>query len=168
MKHILLRGSISLGYEEEGSGIPLLLIHGNTGSHIWYERVMRIGGCRTIAPDMPNFGASSQLEGPPDIGRYADALHDFVSALELGRPVILGHSLGGAVAMALALRPDMSPRGLILVDSAPPSGLVTPVSRHPFIERMSSERDTLSTALKAVVPTLEDAALFERLVDEAL
>ena len=81
--------------------------------------------------------------------------------------VVAGHSLGGCVVQSLALsRPDLV-RAMVLVDSGAPNGLVTPKDRHPIIEMMRTNRAILEQALKAVVPTLKDEALFQELVDDA-
>ena len=87
--------------------------------------------------------------------------------MRIERPVLVGHSLGGAVAISLAVRNPKLLRGLVLVDSAAPSGLQTPEDRYPMIESMRTSRDVLSAALSAVVPTLKDKAFFEALVDDA-
>lgn len=150
-----------------GAGTPVLYLHGNTGSSRWFSRVMDIPGCRTIAPDMPNFGASSPMEGAVDIRAYADIAKAFMDESGLKDAVVVGHSLGGAVAQSLALRHPDAVRALVLVDSSPPSGLVTPKERYPFIEMMRKDRSILSRALAATTPTLKDAALFESLVDDA-
>jgi len=154
-------------YAEHGEGQPVVCLHGNTGSRRWYERVMEVPGCRLIAPDLPNFGESSALAGPADIGSYAQAAGSFIRALGLERPVLVGHSLGGAVAMSAAVREPGLCSGLVLVDSAPPSGFPTPEERHPLIERMRVDREFLSAALKATVPALNDPGFFSRLVDDA-
>jgi pimeloyl-ACP methyl ester carboxylesterase len=161
-------GPATIHYVEEGEGIPLLLVHGNTGSSRWFERTMTVPGCRVLALDLPNFGRSSALEGEVDIDRYADAVAAFSAALGLDRPVLLGHSLGGAVAISLAARHPLMWRRLVLVDSAAPSGLVTPKERHPIIEAWRTNRNALAQVLKFVVPTLKDEAFFSRLVDDAM
>lgn len=128
---------------------------------------MDIAGARTIALDMPNFGQSGPLPGPLTVDAYADAVAAFIRALDLGQAIIVAHSLGGAVAISLAVRYPRLVRGLVLVDSAAPSGLVTPRDRYPLIEMMRTRRDILSQALRAVVPTLKDEAFFDALVDDA-
>jgi len=158
---------LCLSAVEAGAGPPVLYVHGNTGSRRWYSRVMDLPGCRTIALDLPNFGRSDRLPGEPDIFRYADVLGDFIAAAALDRPVLVGHSLGGAVAMALAAaRPEL-PRALVLVDSAAPSGLKTPESRYPAIEAMRADAELLASALASVAPTLDDPAFLAELVDDA-
>jgi pimeloyl-ACP methyl ester carboxylesterase len=161
---------------EEGGGLPLLLIHGNLGSARWYARAMAVPGCRAVALDMPNFGASGPLAGAISIEGYAEAVSAFSAAAGLDRPIVVGHSLGGAVAIAMAARSPSAWRGLVLVDSAPPTGLATPESRHPAIEAMRASRAALEAGLRAVAPALgrgpgarpaEDEAFFQALVDDA-
>jgi pimeloyl-ACP methyl ester carboxylesterase len=154
-------------YVERGAGLDLVLVHGNVGSHRWYERTMEVPGCRVLALDLPNFGASDPLGAEADLDRYADAVAGFIAALRLDRPVLVGHSLGGAVAISLAARYANTIRSIVLVDGAAPSGLATPEERYPAIERMSVDRAFLAKALAPVVPTLNDPAFFERLVDDA-
>ena len=137
-------GDLAISFVERGEGIPVLYVHGNLGSSRWYERVMDVPGARTVALDMPNFGRSKPLPGEPDIDRYADAVAAFIRARALDRPVLVGHSLGGAVAMSLAARFPSLIRALVLVDSAAPSGLVTPRERHPMIELMRTNRAVLA------------------------
>jgi pimeloyl-ACP methyl ester carboxylesterase len=161
-------GDLGIFCSEKGEGVPVLYVHGNTGSSRWFERVMNVPGARTIALDMPNFGRSKPLSGDPDIDRYADAVAEFIGARRLDRPVVVGHSLGGGVAISLAVRNPALVRALLLVDSAAPSGLVTPEDRHPLIEMMRTNRAVLTQALRAVVPTLADEVFFQSLVDDAM
>jgi pimeloyl-ACP methyl ester carboxylesterase len=75
---------------------------------------------RVVAPDLPGFGHS---EKPPEsrfpygINAFADAVLDLYAGLELGRAIIVGHALGGAVAITLAARhPELISR-LVLIDA---------------------------------------------------
>jgi len=160
---VVIQG-IEWAYSSSGSGRPLVMVHGNTGCRLWWEKVMGIGGWRCVAPDLPNFGDSSPLPGRISIAAYAEALASFVKALGLEGAVLVGHSLGGSICQALvAGHPDLV-SALVLVDSGAPSGLKTPVERHPAIEMMRTNPQVLAAALKAVVPTLVDEAFFARLV----
>lgn len=150
-----------------GAGVPVIYVHGNTGSSAWFNLVMNVPGCRVVALDMPNFGKSTPLEGDVSIQRYAASVAGFMDVQGLKEAVVVGHSLGGCVVQALALeRPDLV-RAMVLVDSGAPNGLLTPRDNYPAIEFMRTSRTVLEQALKAVMPTLKDEALFKTLVDDA-
>lgn len=156
-----------LYYTEQGSGAPILLVHGNTGSHAWYGEVMDIPGFRTIAPDMVNFGHSDGAV-KPDITLYADYLQGFMEALALENCLVVGHSLGGAVVMSLAFRYPNRVGKMILVDSCPVDGLVTPEEYYPIIELYKTNRPLLKKALAGVLGTRQDPELLNLLVNEAM
>lgn len=159
---------VDIAYSVAGQGKPVLCIHGNTGSKRWFEKAMHIEGVQIIVPDMPNFGDSSHID-IADIDVYADYVAEFVRAIGAPVPVpVVGHSLGGAVAMSLAIRnPDLVSR-LMLVDSAPPDGLKTPEEHYPIIEQYRTNRNLMLQALTAVTPTLRDERVREALADDAM
>ena len=163
-------GSAAAGKTDNADGAAaktILYIHGNTGSSRWYERVMVIPGYRTIALDMPNFGRSDPVD-VADIDIYADWVTRFCDELSLKGVTVVGHSLGGAVAMSMVLRrPDIADR-LLLVDSAPPGGFPTPKEHYPVIEMYRTNRDLLTQALAAVAPSLSDKEFLGELVDDAV
>lgn len=146
---------------------PILYIHGNTGCNLWFERVMDIPGRRTIALDLPNFGRSARID-EADIDRYASCVVGFIRELGLDSPVVVAHSLGGAVGIALAVNhPELVGR-LMLVDSAAPDGLTTPEEHYGIIELYRTSRSLMKKALAAVTPTLDDNAFLNRLADNAM
>jgi pimeloyl-ACP methyl ester carboxylesterase len=102
---------------QRGQGRPLLLVHG-LGGAAWNfsELAPLLPGRRLLIPDLPGHGASSPLPAAVSVAGYADALADTLS-----EPVdVLGHSLGGVVALRLAeRRPDLV-RSLVL---AAPAGI---------------------------------------------
>jgi pimeloyl-ACP methyl ester carboxylesterase len=76
----------------------------------------QLQGLRMIAIDLPGHGESDPAPGA-SIEEYADAVADFLGALGSGPVVVVGHSLGGSIAIALAARrPDLV-RGLVLIAS---------------------------------------------------
>lgn len=81
---------------------PLLLIHGAGGSHLsWPPHLRRLEDVRVIALDLPGHGRSPG-PGCPSIAAYRDILRDFVDALKVGRFVLAGHSMGGAIVLDYA------------------------------------------------------------------
>lgn len=111
-------GKLRIHYlERPGSGTPVLLIHGLPGTADDFDTVTPLlAGHRTIAIDRPGFGYSSGGYLPFD--RQLETVHALIVKLHLGRPVIVGHSYGGTVALGLAERYPRDVRGLVLVDAA--------------------------------------------------
>ena len=160
---------VSLAYEEAGAGRALVCVHGNFASRRWFTDVLARppGGWRVLALDLPNFGASDPMPGPISIGAYARYLQGFVDALGLARPVLLGHSLGGAVVQVLAARSSRLAAGLVLVASAPPNGIVTPSERYAMLPLLRGNPQLMRQALAATMPT-RTPPYFEALVKDAL
>lgn len=106
-------------YLARGNGPPIIAIHGAAGaSRQWGEQLPALGQyARVIAPDLPGHGRST---GAP-LHRIADGAAQIVAlldALGIERAVLLGHSMGGAIAQMLALHEKDRVRGLALVGSA--------------------------------------------------
>ena len=105
----------------------LVALHGNFASSAWWADLLAAPpeGWRVLAPDLPGF-AGTPHESEVGIAAYADWLEGWLTAQGVTRPVLLGHSLGGAVVLEAAARRPDAYAGLILAASAPLSGLVTP------------------------------------------
>ena len=86
---------------------PVILIHGAGGTHLsWPAEIRRLPNQRILAVDLPGHGKSTGL-GKQSIQDYTRSLLDFMDALKLPRAVLVGHSMGGAIALDTALRfPD--------------------------------------------------------------
>ncbi len=83
---------------------PVLLLHGAGGSHLsWPPQVRRLSGQRVFSLDLPGHGKSEGV-GKQDISEYARAVVEFMRALHLPGAVVVGFSMGSAVALALALQ----------------------------------------------------------------
>lgn len=105
--------------EYEGGGAPLLLLHGIGSDHSsWWPIVDPLASrFRVIAPDWRGHGASEKPEHGYLIEHYANDLAGLVCALELDRPHVMGHSLGGMVALRWASMHRRSARRLVIEDS---------------------------------------------------
>ncbi len=121
----------SVSYREAGEGPVLLLIHGIAGNcEHWHEVIEPLARHHTvIAPDLPGHGTSEAGAGDYSIGALASGLRDLLLALGHERATVVGHSLGGGVAMQLAYQyPEMIER-LVLVSSGGLGPEVSPVLR---------------------------------------
>src|SRR6185295_19424601 len=91
-------------YEEKGNGRPLVLIHGFCETHeIWDRFAENLSGAfRVLLPDLPGFGKSSIPPTPFTVRDIGLLMLSWLDELQLEAPVIIGHSLGGYVVLAMA------------------------------------------------------------------
>ncbi len=111
---------MELFYRQFGSGEPVIILHGLFGlSDNWVTHAKKMAAHFTVyLPDLRNHGQSPH--SPTfNYAAMADDLHEFIQQHNLHKPVIIGHSMGGKVAMWFALEyPDMVDK-LIVVDISP-------------------------------------------------
>ena len=153
----------SVRYASAGKGPVLLLIHGMGGClENWTEVIGPLSEKHTvIAPDLPGHGFSSTNNGDYSIGALASGLRDLLLSLGHEKATLVGHSLGGGIAMQFTYQfPEMVER-LVLVSSGglgPEVSLVLRAAALPgasfFIKTTASlaqkTGDWLSGALKAI------------------
>jgi pimeloyl-ACP methyl ester carboxylesterase len=120
-----------LSYVQAGSGPVLLLIHGIAGTLENWQAVIEplARGHTVLAPDLPGHGRSAPGAGDYSLGALAAGLRDLLVALGHQRATLVGHSLGGGVAMQFAYQfPEMTER-LVLVSSGGLGPEVSPILR---------------------------------------
>jgi pimeloyl-ACP methyl ester carboxylesterase len=108
-----------IAYRCAGSGPVLVLVHGITSSSATWARVMPYLARHftVIAPDLVGHGESDKPRGDYSLGAHANNIRDLLLALGHGRASVVGHSLGGGIAMQFAYQfPERCER-LALVDS---------------------------------------------------
>ena len=121
----------SITYVQKGSGPVLLLIHGMAGAlGTWRSVIDPLARNATVlAVDLPGHGASSPGGGDYSLGSMAACLRDVLTALGHDRATLVGHSLGGGIAMQFSYQfPEMTER-LVLVSSGGLGLEVNPVLR---------------------------------------
>jgi pimeloyl-ACP methyl ester carboxylesterase len=108
-----------VAYHAAGSGPVVLLIHGITSSaDAWEAVIPALAEEHTvIAPDLLGHGGSAKPRGDYSLGAYASGLRDVLSALGHARATVVGHSMGGGIAMQLAYQFPERVERLALVSS---------------------------------------------------
>jgi pimeloyl-ACP methyl ester carboxylesterase len=121
-------------YIDEGAGPPIVMIHGLGGQirHFTYALASRLTDrYRVIVIDRPGAGYSDRPRGTPaGLVAQAGTIAGFIRALQLDRPLLVGHSLGGAIGLAMALDHPAEVGGLVLISAlTQPQGEVPPLFR---------------------------------------
>lgn len=115
--------SLRISYTEAGKGEPLLMIHGLGGNASHWKRNMEqlSKTYHCIAVDLPGYGSSepaNRTDAASQLDFYAGTLAAFMKKLQLPSAVVMGHSMGGQVAMILALEHAALVKKLILIAPA--------------------------------------------------
>jgi pimeloyl-ACP methyl ester carboxylesterase len=109
----------SLNYREMGSGQVVILIHGfPMNQHVWDDLAEKL--CDTyhvVTFDLPGFGKSAHLPTGFSLEDVASVVLKFIREKKYQNPIIIGHSLGGYVALALAAQAPEVPGGICLFHS---------------------------------------------------
>lgn len=94
----------SLHCEKDTETPPLVLIHGSGGTHLyWPPEIRRLRGYCVYAVDLPGHGKSARSDGQQSIEEYARYVIEWLEALQKRRAVLVGHSMGSAIALRLAI-----------------------------------------------------------------
>jgi esterase len=112
--------SIELAFEAVGNGPPVLILHGLFGAgRNWVQIAQALADRhRVYLPDARNHGASPRGETMSYTDMALDVLA-FIERAQLQRPLLIGHSMGGKTAMALALEHPQAISGVAVIDIAP-------------------------------------------------
>lgn len=117
-----IRRQLGLRYVDEGdsSGADIVLIHGLGNSLYFWHAVVPLlrRRHRIIAMDVPGYGESPIPKAGFSLDTILDDLAALLAALNVKHPVIIGHSLGGAIAGALCADMGTAPTGLVLVNAS--------------------------------------------------
>jgi pimeloyl-ACP methyl ester carboxylesterase len=175
MKRINLHGN-ELCYTDDGVGRPIVFVHGlMSSSQTWTAQLERLADRhRVIAPDLFGHGESAKPAGDYSLSAHAASLRDLFDAIDVPSATLVGHSLGGGIALQLAyLFPDRVD-ALVLVSSGglgrelnpllraatlPGSELVLPVIASGWVHSVGDTALKLwsKVGLPAVSPSTDEA-----------
>ncbi len=170
----------AIAVEEAGEGpLPIVMIHGNSSCRAVFEHQLNspmLRGHRLLAIDLPGHGESDNAADPEltyTRPGFSSAIIELMQSLDLDRPVLVGWSLGGHIALEIAARmPEL--RGLMIC-GAPPVGTVmseafrsAPSMRFASQEKLSPQEidifghaifgDTFTPALRAALARADGRA----------
>jgi len=111
-------GNIYYHFHEKSSPVykpAVVLIHGAGGSHLyWPAEIRRLPGYQVYAPDLPGHG-KSEGRGRQRISDYAEVLVEWLAEVDVYSAIFIGHSMGSAIGISLALGFPEHVSGLVLV-----------------------------------------------------
>lgn len=109
-----------LNYRIQGEGAPVVLIHGLFGSleNLGAQSKYLAKHFQVISVDLPNHGRSPHVD-EMSLGSMAESVFAFLDELQIEKPLLVGHSLGGKVAMEMALSQPEGVRAVVVLDIAP-------------------------------------------------
>jgi 4,5:9,10-diseco-3-hydroxy-5,9,17-trioxoandrosta-1(10),2-diene-4-oate hydrolase len=112
-------GAVRTSYLSAGMGQPVLLIHGlGASGAFWYPVIGPLAAhFRVIAPDVVGFGESDKPPAPYDVPYFSAWLTGLLDALGIQETHLVGHSMGGAIALHFTLAEPERVTRLVLVDS---------------------------------------------------
>jgi len=111
---------LNIEYTDTGSGIPVLLLHGWGSSYDVYKGIIAAlsDRCRLVAVNFPGCGGSDTMSEPWALEDYCDFVLEFMKAVNLESPIMIGHSHGGRVTLKMAAEKMVEPPKIVLLDSA--------------------------------------------------
>ena len=156
----LVPGEPTIAYVSDGDGPPLVFLHGLGGNRdYWVHQMGAFPGWKSIAWDTRGYGDSGPVPADARFADYGSDLKRLLDHLASAGPVLVGHSMGGRIALDFAARhPDIL-AGLVLVDTS----AITEKALDPR-ERQDRLQQRLGPILKGLTPADFAAEHLRRLV----
>jgi pimeloyl-ACP methyl ester carboxylesterase len=154
-------GGVRLNVVDEGSGTPILFVHGFPLSHdMWRGQLQLSAKYRLIVPDLRGFGDSEVVPGKATMPQMADDCAALLDAMHVRDKIVLcGLSMGGYVGMQFVKRHGERLRGLVLCDTR--AAADSPEARETRLKMADHVRRHGTAAVaEAMVPKLFGQATF--------
>ena len=170
---VLTRGEVRLAFDDEGSGSPpLVFVHGiGSNGRFWSSQVEHFRRRhRVLAVDLRGHARSDSPEQAYTIRGFADDVGWVCSELGVELPLVIGHSLGGLVALELAATRSAAVAAVVLIDSV----LLPGADRADVVEELIAalRGEAPEAALRAYFERFftqdDDSATAARVLDEAV
>jgi pimeloyl-ACP methyl ester carboxylesterase len=158
---------VELFYDEHGSGEPVLIHHGYTGSHYSWDGVVPFlaDRYRVFRMDARGAGDSSHPADGHTIEQYAADVIGMADHLGLDRFTYIGHSMGGVIGFELGLSHQDRLDKLVLVAPAPADGVVAPPAMHEASARLRAANDAEAMARQSIALSANPVSYEDALID---
>jgi len=146
-------GDLTMHYLEQGQGEPVVLIHGNTSSSVWWEPTLaRLGDeYHLIAPDLRGRGDTEGPSADWTVEMLARDVRGLLDLLGIDAAHLVGHSLGANVALQMALDRPAAVKSLTLLNPGWVAGdMPAELADMERIRQMVENKDLLKMALRGV------------------
>jgi branched-chain amino acid transport system permease protein len=160
--------NFKMHYVEQGTGSePIVLVHGFISTQLWWQPTLERlpDNFHAYAIDLRACGESEQIETGHTLVQYADDLHQFVEQVSLQKFILVGHSMGGGVAMQYALNHQDRLKALMLVDPLAPYGMRIPPDITAWINAQQGNPEGIRQILLAAFATPPSGEYMEKLVE---
>jgi pimeloyl-ACP methyl ester carboxylesterase len=160
--HALLANGLRLYYETEGAGLPVVFLHGLSGTHdLWKYQVPAVAPhYQAITVDLRGHGQSDKPPGPYTIGQFAADVLGLLDYLQVAQAVVVGLSMGGGTAQTFALAYPERLRALGLIST---SSEFPPATRERFYQNAEvAERAGMAPLAESLVASWLSPAFRER------
>lgn len=154
----------------EQPGFGLVFLHYFGGSaRAWDGVIARLEGAFDCAPlDFRGFGAERNAAGPYSVDAYADDVASLIERRDLERIVLIGHSMGGKVALAVAARRLAALGALVLIAPSPPTP--EPMGEDVRVEMLAAhgDRDAMLGIARRITASPLPPALLDQVADDMI
>lgn len=121
---VVIKGK-SVAYDEVGTGKSIVFVHGACeNSSFWNHQKILRDRYRVIALDLPGHGRSAPMEAEILVRNYSEIVAEFIAKTCPEKAVIVGHSMGGAIALLNAIEHPQNLRGAVIVSSGAKLGVL--------------------------------------------
>lgn len=160
----------ALFVDESGEGeTALLFLHFFGGSgRSWREVIAQLPNFRCIAPDLRGFGASNATENGYSIDESADDVAALIQKLEAQNYVLIGHSMGGKIALALAARRPKGLHHVVLLAPSPPTPEPMDDAERERLLKGYGQQEVVERTLRAISHRPISLAARERFINDGL
>jgi len=162
---------VQIHLKDQGSGTPIVFLHYWGGSsRTWDDVIAALPNTyRSIAPDHRGWGDSEAPASGYALADFADDAQQLITALNLPRFVLVGHSMGGKIAQLLASRRPAGLLGLVLVAPSPPIPLVLPPEIQAAMEGAYLSRESIGMAIDQMLSATPLSAKHrEQVIEDSL